>query len=107
MGNNFDGKVLHWKKSTEDLLGARVLCKEVMSKQIPVFGIDDMELEVWCDLTQESIQSYELYSSSAHCYLTEVVKSCETGDVDMANISDGTMQAVLAILEDREAPQFR
>ena len=107
MGNNFDGKVLHWKKNTEDLLGARALCKEIMAKQIPVFSEDDMELEVWCDLSRETTQVYNSYSSSTHNEFMKVVESCMTGDDDVVRISDATMYIVLAKLEEREAPSYR
>ena len=46
MGNNFKGKVLHWKKTREDLLASRSLCKEIMKQQISMLGEDDMELAI-------------------------------------------------------------
>ena len=76
MSNNFDGKVLQWKKKREDLLAARSLCKEIMEQQIPMFGEDDMELEIWCDLSEETTQHYEAYSANVHRALMDVVESC-------------------------------
>ena len=84
MGNNFKGKVLHWKKTREDLLASRSLCKEIMETQISMLGEDDMELEIWC--------GYKAYSVNTHCALMYVVKSCTTADDhDVVGISGMTM----------------
>ena len=108
MGKYFDGKVLHWKKRREDLLAARSLCKEIMEKQIPMLDEDDMELEVWCDLSEETTQHYETYSANAHRALVDVVESCKTADDnDVARISDTTMLTVHAKLEDQEPASYR
>ena len=108
MGNNFDGKVLQWKKKREDLLAARSLCKEIMEQQIPMLGEDDMELEIWCDLSEETTQHYEAFSANAHRALMDVVESCTTvDDHDVARISDTTMQIVHAKLEEQEPASYR
>lgn len=108
MDNNFDGKVLHWKKEREDLLAARSLCKEIMEKQIPMLGEDDMELEIWCDISEETTQHYEAYSANAHRELMNVVESCTTADDHgVVRISDTTMQIVYAKLEEKEPASYR
>ena len=108
MGNNFDGEVLQWKKKREDLLTARSLCKEIMEQQIPMLGEDDMELEIWCDLSEETTQHYEAYSANAHRALMDVVESCTTvDDHDVVRISDTRMQIVQAKLEEQEPASYR
>ena len=108
MGNNFDGKVLQWKKKREDLLAAKSLYKEIMEQQIPMLGQDDMELEIWCDLSEETTQHYEAYSANAHRALMDVVESCTTvDDHDVVRISDTTMQIVHAKLEEQEPASYR
>ena len=107
MGLNFDGKVLSWKKKREELLGARKLCQEILARQIPVFEEDDMELEIWCDLSICTTQSYRYFSSNAHLKLMEVVNTCKTESDSVDSILDSTMQVVLAKLEERETPSYR
>ena len=106
MGHNFDGKVLQWKKNREDVLGAMNPCHEVMSKQIPMFQEDDMELEIWCDLSGDTLKLYEFFTPGAYSLLMEV-RTFKANDDDASCVSDSTIQEVLSKLEGQKVPRYR
>lgn len=106
MGHNFNGKVLQWKKNREEVLGAMNPCHEVMSKQIPVFPEDAMELEIWCDLSEDTLKLYEFFTPGAYSLLMEV-RTFKANDDDDSCVPDSTIQGVLSKLEGRKVPRYR
>ena len=77
-----------------------------MEKQIPMLGEDDMELEVWCDISVEATKHYK--SANAHRELMNVVESCTTADDHgVVRISDTTTQIVHAKLKEKEPASYR
>ena len=107
MGHNFDGKVLQWKKNREEVLSAMNLCHEVMSKQIPMFQEDDMELEIWCDLSEDTLRLYQFFTPGAYSLLMEVRTFKANDDDDASCVPDSTIQEVVAKLEGRKVPSYR
>ena len=106
MGHNFNGKVLQWKKNREEVLGAMNPCHEVMSKQIPVFLEDAMELEIWCNLSEDTLKLYEFFTPGAYSLLMEV-RTFKANDDDDSCVPDSTIQGVLSKLEGRKVPRYR
>ena len=107
MGHNFDGKVLQWKKTREEVLGAMNLCHEVTSKQIPMFQEDDMELEIWCDLSEDTLKLYQFFKPGAYSLPVEEVRTFKANDDDASCVPDFTIQEVLSKLEGRKVPSYR
>lgn len=98
--------LLSRKKNREEVLGAMNPCHEVMSKQIPVFPEDDMELEIWCDLSEEALKLYEFFTPGTYSLLMEV-RTFKANDDDASCVSDSTIQEVLSKLEGRKVPRYR
>ena len=64
MGMGSNSKVLIWKKSMEEVLGAVRFLQEVRLDQVPDFEEDDMEVEVNVDLSEARAQTYLGYDKA-------------------------------------------
>ena len=92
-----------------DRYGAGVLDNphEVTSKQIPMFQEDAMELEICCDLSEDTLKLYQFFTPGAYSLPVEEVRTFKANDDDASCVPDSTIQEVLSKLEGRKVPSYR
>ena len=74
LGNNFDAKVLSYKKALEEKPAENLaLLMEIEDKQVPV--TDGMEVEVLLDLSEESLRSYKNFLPEAFSAVSKMLQA--------------------------------
>ena len=91
MGENCEAKLCHWKKEIEQVKGAALLLNEVKKGQVG--NHEDEEMRVDVDLSEETINSYEFYTSSAFSFCKEQFNNagCNPNaltDLDLTAVSE-------------------
>lgn len=68
MGENFDHKVLLWKKEIEKNKSAQALVHDVMETQMPKRSNDDMDLDIDVDLDEDRMKKLPSYNEETYEY---------------------------------------
>lgn len=106
MGKSHDTLALMWKREIEENKRCELFLREIKSKQIPVFGDDDMVLEVKIDVSENILSSYRYYSKETYnTCLATLRKDLAEGDA----ITDDTLECCLISMSQRgiSHPKFR
>lgn len=106
MGISSDSKVLIWKKSIEEVLSAIRLLEEVKTKQVPVLGEDDMNIDVVIDFKEESLKTYSHYSNHNYEFCKKLLEHAILGSGDNY-ITDTTIDDIIYLLQTKELPHYR
>ena len=78
MGENYDFKVIIWKKNIEENKCAKLLVGEIKETQLPPKDDDDMDLVLDVDVSEDTIRNYEWYSPANYQRaIAELNKTCE------------------------------
>ncbi|XP_031555868.1 uncharacterized protein LOC116292658 isoform X1 [Actinia tenebrosa] len=75
MGENFDYKVLSWKKEIEKSRSALLFINEIQEKMIPKRAVDDMEVEIQLDLSEENLNRFKCYSFEVYKHSMSILEN--------------------------------
>lgn len=74
LGKNFDSKVLSYKRALEEKPGDTLsLLMETQENQVPI--IDDLEVEVLLDVSEECLRGYKHYKPEAFSTATKMLQA--------------------------------
>lgn len=104
-GENFDAKVLTWKKSLEKQPGeALAPLQKIQEKQVPKLEDDDMDLDVVVDLSSETLKEYKNYKPDAFKNVISMLEAAkEKGNV--AEVTDEVLKEV--VCEGSKVPYYK
>ena len=112
LGESLKAKVNVWKKDIETNMSAKSLCEEISAKQLTV-EVDDMDIEnKKVDLTKETLETYEAFSSQAHDEVTARMEAKKRA-LPLNNggchdeFNEHQLKAVLSDLGDEKLPLFK
>ena len=103
MGENFDAKVLIWKKCVEETLTALNLLNAVQSDQVPVMEEDNMDLTVNIDFEETTLRNYAAYDLNAFNFcrnLLEIVRRRMQEDA----VNSDVIKEAIAELQNQRIP---
>lgn len=106
MGENFDYKVLHWKKTIEENSCAISFLEEIDEKMIPKREEDDMEIEISLNLKEENVQNFSWYTPKTYVYALSLLEQ-ERNIMGELSFTEDVLKQTLAKLQDKKLPIFK
>ena len=106
LGENFNSKILMWKKTTEENLTALNMLKTIKSKQVPVLTKDDMEITTTINFEETTIKAYPNIEPTAFNYcntLLDIVKKRR----DQSTIDSDILDEAIDELQNLNLPTFK
>lgn len=106
MGENFDAKVLLWKKSVEETATALNLLNAVQCDQVPVIEEDDMDLTVSIDFEEATLRNYAAYDLNAFNFcrnLLEIIRKRMQEDA----VNSDVLKEAIAELRNQRIPSYK
>ena len=105
LGNNFDAKVLSYKKALEEKPAETLaLLMEIEDKQVAV--TDGMEVEVMLDLSEESLRSYKNFLPEAFSAVSKMLQA-EKEKRNCSIISNDILKQVISDHKKLNFPFFK
>ena len=105
LGKNFDSKVLSYKKALEDRpADTLALLMEIEEKQIA--AIDDSEIEVLLDVSEEGIRDYEHFTPEAFSTATKMLQA-EKEKKNSSVMSSNILKQVISDYKNFNFPFFK
>ena len=106
MGENFDAKVLLWKKSVEETVTALNFLNAVQCEQVPVMEEDDMDLTVSIDFEEATLRNYAAYELNAFNFcrnLLEIVRKRMQED----SVNSDVLKEAIAELRNQRISSYK
>ena len=108
MGENFDSKILFWKKSIETNKSTVKFLEEVQEKQIPILQEDDMELDVQnvVSIMECDVRDYSSYHPDILRHASKLITAVQHKQKEM-HITEEILREVIHQLRNERLPYFK
>ena len=106
MGQNFDSKIVMWKKTTEENLSALNMLKTIKDEQVREKSEDDMQIATVINLDETTIKAYPGVDSLAFQCCNTLLQNVKTKK-EQSVIDSDTLDEAITQLQNTNLPTFK